>query len=121
MLKCENLFFWDNSRYVKSNFKSTFFLLFFIEGAWYFANSEFLTQAQTINKNTAQEAIGKIERLSKLVQEGQVNIHDVLMAGAIKDNISDGAMIALVNTMALLDREREQVRFTGQNPSGNYV
>ena len=33
--------------------------------------------------NTAQEAIGKIERLSKLVQGGQVNIRDVLMAGAI--------------------------------------
>ena len=61
---------------------------------------------------TAQEAIGKIKRLSKLVQGGQVNIRDVLMAGAIRDNISDGSKIALVNTMALLDREREQVRFT---------
>ena len=90
--------------------------------------------------NTAQEAIGKIERLSKLVQGGQVNICDVLMAGAIRDNISDGSKIALANTMALLDREREQVRFNefksafkqtftttppsdtfyGQNPSGNY-
>jgi len=90
--------------------------------------------------DTAQEAIGKIERLSKLVQGGQVNIRDVLMAGAIRDNIPDGSKIAIVNTMALLDREREQVRFTefksafkqtftttppsgtfyGQNPSGNY-
>ena len=34
------------------------------------------------------------------------------MAQAIKDNISDGAKIALVNTMACLDREHEQVRFT---------
>ena len=35
-----------------------------------------------------------------------------MMASAIKDNISDGARIALVNKMALIDREREQVRFT---------
>ena len=90
--------------------------------------------------NPAQEAIGKIERLSKLVQGGKVNIRDVLMACAIKDNISDGARIALVNTMALIDRECEQVRFTefkaafkqtfsttpssdtifGKNFSGNY-
>jgi len=62
--------------------------------------------------NTAQEAIGKIERLTKLVQGGKVNIRDVLMACAVKDNISDGAKIALVNTMALIVREREQVRFT---------
>ena len=34
------------------------------------------------------------------------------MAGAIKDNIPDGSKIALVNTMALLDRDCEQVRFT---------
>ena len=34
------------------------------------------------------------------------------MAQAIKDNISDRTKIALVNTMACLDREREQVRFT---------
>ena len=46
------------------------------------------------------------------MQGGKVNIRDVLMACAIKDNISDGAKIALVNTMALIDREREQVRFT---------
>ena len=62
--------------------------------------------------NTAQEAIGKIERLTKLVQGEKVNIRDVLIACAVKDNISDGAKIALVNTMALIDREREQVRFT---------
>ena len=62
------------------------------------------------------------------------------MTCAIKDNISEGAKIALVNTMALIDREREQVRFTefkaafkqtfsttpssdtfyGKNFSGNY-
>ena len=34
------------------------------------------------------------------------------MAGAIRDNIPDESKIALVNPMALLDREREQVRFT---------
>ena len=34
------------------------------------------------------------------------------MAQAIKDNIPDGAKIALINTMACLDREREIVRFT---------
>ena len=59
----------------------------------------------------AQEAIAKIEKLSKLVTGGHVSIHDIYMAGAIKDNIHDGSNIALVNTMALLDRVREQVRF----------
>jgi len=34
------------------------------------------------------------------------------MAGAIKDDIQDGFKIALVNTMALLDRDPEQLRFT---------
>ena len=34
------------------------------------------------------------------------------MAGAIKDNISDGEKIAFVNTMACLDRKCEQLRFT---------
>ena len=34
------------------------------------------------------------------------------MAQAIKDNIPDGAKIALINTMACLDREQEIVRFT---------
>ena len=62
--------------------------------------------------STAQDAIAIIEKLSKLVTGGHVSIRDIFMAGAIKDNISDGAKIALVNTMACLDREREQVRFT---------
>ena len=61
---------------------------------------------------TAQDAIAKIEKLSKLVTGGQVSIRDIFMAQAIKDNISDGAKIALENTMACLDREHEQVRFT---------
>ena len=61
---------------------------------------------------TAQEAIAKIEKLSKLVTGGHVSICDIFMAGAIKDNIPDGSKIALVNTVALLDRGREQVRFT---------
>ena len=39
---------------------------------------------------TAQEAIGKIEKLSKLVTGGHVSIRDILMAGAIRDNIPDG-------------------------------
>ena len=60
----------------------------------------------------AQEAIAKIEKLSKLVTGGQVSIRNIFMAGAIKDNIPDGSKIALVNMMALLDRNREQVRFT---------
>ena len=71
-----------------------------------------IVNALDFKATTAQEAIGKIERLSKLVQGGQVSICDILMAGAIRDNIPDGSKIALVNTMALLDREREQVRFT---------
>ena len=62
--------------------------------------------------STAQDAIAKIEKLSKLVTGGHVSIRDIFMAQAIKDNISDGAKIALVNTMACLDRELEQVRFT---------
>ena len=61
---------------------------------------------------TAQDVIAKIEKLLKLVTGGHVSIRNIFMAGAIKDNISDGAKIALVNTMACLDREREQVRFT---------
>ena len=61
---------------------------------------------------TAQEAIAKIEKLSKLVTGGHVSIRDIFMAGAIKDNIPDGSKIALVNTMVLLDRDCEQVRFT---------
>ena len=61
---------------------------------------------------TAQEAIAKIEKLSKLVTGGHVSIRNIFMAGAIKDNIPDGSKIALVNTMALLDRDHEQVRFT---------
>ena len=61
---------------------------------------------------TAQEAIAKIEKLSKLVTGGHVSIRDIFMASAFKDNIPDGSKIALVNTiMALLDRDREQVRF----------
>ena len=43
---------------------------------------------------TAQEAIAKIEKLSKLVTGGQVSIRDIFMAGAIKDNIYDGSKIA---------------------------
>ena len=138
--------------------------------AWHYANGEFLTQAQVVHKvcemfkaageTTAADslsgymqggtiissfadilAIGKIEKLSKLVTGGHVSIHDILMAGAIRDNIPDGSEIALVNTMALLDRDREQVMLTefkaafrqtftttpppsdtfyGQNPSRNY-
>ena len=34
------------------------------------------------------------------------------MAGAIRDNISPGSQIALVNTMAQKDLEGERVRFT---------
>ena len=56
--------------------------------------------------------MGGLKDCLNLCRGGQVNIRDVLMACAIKDNISNGARIALVNTMALLDREREQVRFT---------
>ena len=34
------------------------------------------------------------------------------MGCAVRDNVSDGARIALVNSMALIDRECDQVRFT---------
>ena len=66
----------------------------------------------TFKAPTAQEVIGKIEKMAKLVQGGQVTIRDLLMAGAIRDNISPGSQIALVNTMAQKDLEGERVRFT---------
>ena len=50
--------------------------------------------------------------MTKLVQGGQVTIRDLLMAGAIRDNISPGSQIALVNTMAQKDHEGDRVRFT---------
>ena len=34
------------------------------------------------------------------------------MALAIKDNIADGGKITLINTLASLDRQSEQTRFT---------
>ena len=68
--------------------------------AWHLANWEFMTAAQAVHKVTVA------------VTGGNVSIRDIFMAQAITDNISDGAKIALVNTMACLDREREQVRFT---------
>ena len=61
---------------------------------------------------TAQAVIAKIEKMTKLVQGGQVNIRDILMAGAIRDNITPGSQIALVNTMAQQDHEGDRVRFT---------
>ena len=61
---------------------------------------------------TAQAVIAKIEKMTKLVQGGKVNIRDILMAGAIRDNITPGSQIALVNTMAQQDHEGDRVRFT---------
>ena len=61
--------------------------------------------------STAQDAIAKIDKLSKLVTGGNVSNRNIFMAQAIKDNIFNRAKITLVNTMACLDREREQVWF----------
>ena len=68
-------------------------------------NSLDIVKDLTFKAPRAQEVIGKIEKLAKLVQGGQVTIRDILMAGAIRDNISPGSQIALVNTMAQVDHE----------------
>ena len=65
-----------------------------------------------LKSSLATEAVAKIEKLSKLVVGGNVTIKDIFMAQAIKDNIPDGAKIALMNTMAYLDREPDIIRFT---------
>ena len=49
--------------------------------------------------------MAKIEK--KLVIGGNVTIRDIFMAQAIKDNITDRGKIALINTLAYLDRESE--------------
>ena len=65
-----------------------------------------------LKSSSATEAVAKIEKLSKLVIGGNVTIKDIFMAQAIKDNIPDGAKIALINTLAYLDRETEIMWFT---------
>ena len=53
--------------------------------------------------------MAKIEKLSKLVSGANVTIRDMFMAQAIKDNIPDWGNIALINTLASLDRQSEHV------------
>ena len=72
------------------------------------ANALDIVNELNFKSSTATDALAKIEKLSQLVTGGNVNIRDIFMAQAIKDNISDEAKIAL----ACLDREWEQVRFT---------
>ena len=62
-----------------------------------------------LKSSLATEAVAKIEKLSKLVSGANVTIRDIFMAQAIKDNIPDGGKI---NTLASLDRQSEQTRFT---------
>ena len=62
--------------------------------------------------SSATEAVAKIEKLSKLVSGENVTIREIIMAQAIMDNIPDGGKIALINTLASLDRQSEQTRFT---------
>ena len=54
----------------------------------------------------------KIEKLSKLVSGANVTIRDIFRAQAIKDNIPEGGKIALINTLASLDGQSEQMHFT---------
>ena len=58
-----------------------------------------------LKSTSATEAVTKIEKLPKLVVGGNVTIKDIFMAQAFKDNIPDGAKIALINTMAYFDPE----------------
>ena len=59
--------------------------------------------------SSATEAIGKIEKLSKLVMGANVT-KDIFMAQAIKDNIPNGR-IALINAMSFLDRQSDHLCF----------
>ena len=52
--------------------------------------------------------MAKIEKWSKLVSGANVTIRDIFMA----HNIPDGGKITLINTLASLDRQSEQTRFT---------
>ena len=65
-----------------------------------------------MKSSSATEAVAKITKLSKLVLGANVTIRDIFIAQAIKDNIPDGGKIALINTLASLDRQLEQTRFT---------
>ena len=65
-----------------------------------------------LKSSSATEAVAKIKKLSKLVVGGNVTIRDIFMAQPIKDNIPDGGKIALINTLAYLDRESEIMCFT---------
>ena len=85
-------------------------------------NSLDIVKDLTFKAPTAQEVIGKIEKLAKLVQGGQVTIRDILMAGAIRDNISPGSQIALVNTMAQVDHEGSGLGLQNSKvPLGKYL
>ena len=75
------------------------------------SNAFDIVNEMNFRSSSATEAIGKIEKLSKLVLGANVTIKDIFMAQAIKDNIPDGGRIALINTLSILDRQSDHMRF----------
>ena len=75
------------------------------------SNAFDIVNEMNFRSSSATEAIGKIEKLSKLVWGANVTIKDIFMAQAIKDNIPDGGRIALINALSILDRQLDHVRF----------
>ena len=75
------------------------------------SNAFDIVNEMNFRSSSATEAIGKIEKLSKLVLGANVTIKDIFMAQAIKDNIPDGGRIALINALSILDRQLDHVRF----------
>ena len=69
------------------------------------SNAPDIVNELNLKSTSATEAVTKIEKLPKLVVGGNVTIKDIFMAQAFKDNIPDGAKIALINTMAYFDPE----------------
>ena len=76
------------------------------------SNSLDIVNELNLKSSSATETVAKIEKLSKLVVGGNVTIRNIFMAQAIKDNIPDMGKIAMINTLAYLDRESEIMRFT---------
>ena len=75
------------------------------------SNAFDIVNEMNFRSSSATEAIGKIEKLSKLVLGANVTIKDIFMAQAIKDNIPDGGRIALINALSILDRQSDHMHF----------
>ena len=61
--------------------------------------------------NSATETFTKIEKLSKIMVGANVSIKDIFFAKAIRENIPEGGRMAMINTIALLDKESDGRRF----------